>query len=79
MVGGAGSAEGFRLERERSQVVGEEQTGFPTRASAHLSVNIKGLRESPSTNKGESEGFPGALGTALEAQCLPLFPTVASY
>lgn len=49
------------------------------RASAHLSVSIKGLRESPSTNKGESEGFPGDLGTALEAQCLPLFPTVASY
>ena len=53
--------------------------GMYPRASAHLSVIIKGLRESPSTNKGESEGFPGDLGTALEAQCLPLFPTVASY
>src|SRR5512135_3179080 len=50
-----------------------------SRASAHLTVSIKGLRESPSTNKGESEGFPGDLRTALEAQCLPLFPTVASY
>src|SRR5512135_3516815 len=39
---------------------------FSRRASAHLSVSIKGLRESPSTNKGESEGFPGDLGTALE-------------
>src|SRR5512142_3253464 len=54
--------------------------GVPTgRASAHLTVNIKGLRESPPPNKGESEGFPGDLGTALEAHCLPLFPTVASY
>ena len=44
-----------------------------------LSVIIKGLREIPLCEQGQIRGFWGDLGTALEAQGLPLFPTVASH